>query len=93
MALYAAVAQYLQSCPPTAEGPTKVQIPGYAGDKPPAPPAIPKGWKINEILPAHSAALTGGGISDNLMKDLMREEEMALEHIAPKKKGKEEIMM
>ena len=88
MKFYAAVAQYLRSHPPSAEGSTKVQIPGYAADKPHPLPAIPKGWKINEILPAHSAALTGGGISDNLMKDLMREEGMAPEPAAPKKKGK-----
>ena len=88
MELYAVVAQYLQSRPSTTESSTKVQIPGYAVDKPHPPPAIPKGWKINEILPAHSAALTGGGISDNLMKDLMRVEGMALEPVALKKKGK-----
>ena len=63
----------------------KIQMPGYPVDQPPPPAAIPKGWKI---LPADSPALTGGGISDNLMKDLMREEGMAPEPVAPKKKGK-----
>lgn len=65
----------------------KVQIPGYAADKPPPPPAVPKGWKISEILPVHSPALSGGGVSDNLMRDLMREEG-TVEPAAPKKKGK-----
>jgi len=88
MGLYAAIAQYLQLHPATAESSMKTQIPGYPVDKPPPPAAVPKGWKINEMLPAHSAALTGGGISDNLMKDLMREEGMAPEPVAPKKKGK-----
>jgi signal recognition particle subunit SRP19 len=88
MGLYAAIAQYLQLHPPTAESSIMAQIPGHPVDKPPPPAAVPKGWKINEILPAHSAALTGGGISDNLMKDLMREEGMAPEPVAPKKKGK-----
>jgi len=41
--------------------------------KPPPPPAVPKGWKMNTILPLHSAALTGGGVSDNFFKDMMAE--------------------
>lgn len=41
--------------------------------KPPAPPAIPKGWKMNAILPLHSAGLTGGGVSENFFKDMMAE--------------------
>jgi len=86
-ALYAAMAKYLQSHPATAQSPMKVSIPGYKVDKPPQPPAIPKGWKINEILPLQSPALSGGGVSDNLMRDLMREEG-AVEPAAPKKKGK-----
>jgi signal recognition particle subunit SRP19 len=65
----------------------KVQIPGLQVDKIPAPPAVPKGWKINEILPVYSPALSGGGVSDNLMRDLMREEGMA-EPVVAKKKGK-----
>jgi signal recognition particle subunit SRP19 len=65
----------------------KAQIPGFTADKPPAPPSVPKGWKINEILPIHSPALSGGGISDNLMRDLMKEEGMA-DPGASKKKGK-----
>ena len=65
----------------------KVRIPGYTVDKAPPPPAVPKGWKVNEILPVHSPALSGGGVSDNLMRDLMREEGAA-EPAAPKKKGK-----
>jgi len=65
----------------------KVQIPGLRADKVPPPPAVPKGWKLNEILPVYSPALSGGGISDNLMKELMRDEGM-LDSAAPKKKGK-----
>ena len=82
------MAQYLQLHPPTSESSMKVQIPGYPSDKLPPPPAVPRGWNINEILPTHSPALSGGGISDNLMKDLMRDEGMAPEHAAPKKKAK-----
>ncbi|KAI7292349.1 hypothetical protein KC315_g19510 [Hortaea werneckii] len=36
-------------------------------------PAIPKGWKMGEILPLHSPALSGGGVSDNMFKDMMAE--------------------
>jgi len=82
------MAKYLQSHPVDAESPMKLQIPGYTVDKLPPPPAIPKGWKINEILPVNSPALSGGGISDNLMKDLMREEGGMIEPPAAKKKGK-----
>jgi len=35
---------------------------------PPAP-AVPRGWKINDIIPLHSAAQTGGGVSENMLKD------------------------
>lgn len=35
------------------------------------PPAVPKGWKLNEILPVHSAAVSGGGVSDNIFKEMM----------------------
>jgi len=85
--LYAALAGYLQKHPVTKESPMKVQIPGLQVDKIPSPPAVPKGWKINEILPVYSPALSGGGVSDNLMRDLMREEGMP-EPVVAKKKGK-----
>lgn len=81
------MAEYLHSHPVNTESPMKVQIPGLVVDKPPPPPAVPKGWRINEILPVYSPALSGGGISDNLMRDLMREEGM-IEPSGAKKKGK-----
>lgn len=37
------------------------------------PPSVPKGWKINTILPLHSPALSGGGVSENILKDVMQE--------------------
>jgi signal recognition particle subunit SRP19 len=64
----------------------KVQIPGVIVEKLPPPPAVPKGWKINEILPVYSRALSGGGVSDNLMRDLMREEGMTEPPASNKKK-------
>jgi signal recognition particle subunit SRP19 len=39
---------------------------------PEAPPA-PRGWKIGKILPIHSPAYSGGGVSDNPLKDAMAE--------------------
>ena len=87
-ALYAAISEYLQAHPTNAETPLKAQIPGMNVDKVPPPPAVPKGWKINEILPVHSNALSGGGVSDNLMRDLMREEGMADIPVPAKKKVK-----
>lgn len=42
-------------------------------DKPPPPPAVPRGWKIGSILPLHSPALSGGGVSENIFKDMMQE--------------------
>jgi len=79
---------YLQSHPATPETPLKVRIAGITADKPPPPPEVPKGWKMNNILPIHSPALTAGGVSDNLMRDLMREEGMAEPSVAQKKKPK-----
>ena len=36
-------------------------------------PAIPRGFKMGTILPLHSPALSGGGVSDNFLKDMMAE--------------------
>ena len=36
-------------------------------------PAVPRGWKVNEILPLHSPAVSGGGVSENFFKDMMAE--------------------
>ena len=42
-------------------------------DKPVDPPAVPRGWKMGTILPLHSPALSGGGVSENIIKDMMQE--------------------
>lgn len=39
---------------------------------PNAPPA-PRGWKVGKILPIHSPAYSGGGVSDNPFKEAMAE--------------------
>ena len=42
-------------------------------NEPPPAPAIPRGWTMNTILPIHSAGLSGGGVSENMFKDMMDE--------------------
>ena len=42
-------------------------------EKLPPAPAAPRGWKIGTILPIHSPAYSGGGVSDNPLKDAMAE--------------------
>lgn len=37
------------------------------------PPAIPRGFKMGSILPLHSPALSGGGVNDNFLKDMMEQ--------------------
>lgn len=72
--LYILVAQYLKAHPTTEKSPYRLRISGLPmPDKlPPAPPA-PRGWKIGTILPIHSPAYSGGGVSDNPLKDAMAE--------------------
>ncbi|KAM5475349.1 signal recognition particle subunit [Microsporum audouinii] len=72
--LYTHVAQYLQAHPTTEQTPFRLRLHGMpTPDKPPGPPATPRGWKISNILPLHSPALTGGGVSDNPFKEAMKE--------------------
>ncbi|TAQ84103.1 hypothetical protein B7494_g7568 [Chlorociboria aeruginascens] len=74
--LYTLISKHLQANPTTAESAMRVRIPGV-----PPPnvkkgypePAIPKGWKMGTILPYYSPAMTGGGVSENFMKDMMAE--------------------
>jgi signal recognition particle subunit SRP19 len=35
--------------------------------------AVPRGWKLPRIIPLHSPAMSGGGISENIFKDMMGE--------------------
>ncbi|OAX79803.1 hypothetical protein ACJ72_05875 [Emergomyces africanus] len=72
--LYIKVAQYLRDHPTTAESPLRLRIRGLpVPEKPIPPPAAPRGWKMGTILPFHSPALTGGGVSDNPFKEAMLE--------------------
>lgn len=72
--LYKMISAYLKEHPTTEETPLKFVFPGIPppkGENP--PPAVPRGFKIGSVLPLHSPALSGGGVSDNFFKDMMAE--------------------
>ncbi|PGH21448.1 hypothetical protein AJ80_03239 [Polytolypa hystricis UAMH7299] len=72
--LYIKVAQYLRAHPTTEDSPFRLLIRGLPVPEKPIPsPAAPRGWKIGSILPIHSPAMTGGGVSDNPFKEAMLE--------------------
>lgn len=77
--LYILVAEHLRKNPTGEQsaGLRTVRIPGLPGhpknDEDWPKPAVPKGWKINEYVPAYSNAMTGGGVSENALRDMMRE--------------------
>lgn len=76
--LYLLVSEHLKANP-TTEGCAAlrgVAVPGLPmpdPDKPWPRAAVPRGWKIGELLPHYSPALTGGGVSENFLKDMMKE--------------------
>jgi signal recognition particle subunit SRP19 len=68
--LYRLVAAHLHAHPTTAESPLRLPIRGLPTPvEAPPPPPVPRGWRVNAVVPLHSAAASGGGVSDNLMKD------------------------
>ncbi|KAK2751110.1 signal recognition particle subunit [Myotisia sp. PD_48] len=68
------VARYLQAHPTTEQSPFRLRLNGMPmPDKPLPPPAAPRGWKMNTILPFHSPAITGGGVSENPLQEAMME--------------------
>jgi signal recognition particle subunit SRP19 len=70
--LYLHVSAYLKQHPTTEDTPMELPIRGMPmPEKPPPPPSVPRGWKVNDILPLHSPAVTGGGVSENLLKEMM----------------------
>ncbi|KAF2010962.1 signal recognition particle, SRP19 subunit [Aaosphaeria arxii CBS 175.79] len=72
--LYILISQYLQQNPTEKNTPLRLRIAGLPTPKEPLPePAVPRGWKVNTILPLHSPALTGGGVSENFLQDMMAE--------------------
>ncbi|KAF2396037.1 signal recognition particle, SRP19 subunit [Trichodelitschia bisporula] len=72
--LYVKVAAYLGAHPTTPEDPLRLPIRGLPTPEGPIPPPeVPRGWKVNSILPLHSPAMTGGGVSEDFLKDVMAE--------------------
>lgn len=76
--LYILIAQHLRNNPTTEKSAAIWdRIPGGPPppdrSKPYPRPAVPKGWKMGELLPYYSPAMTGGGVSENLFKDMMKE--------------------
>jgi len=68
--LYRDIAEGLRQHPTTINTPMELPVQGIQSKLFDAP-HIPKGMKLGTILPMHSPALSGGGISDNIMKDMM----------------------
>ncbi|UKZ80565.1 hypothetical protein TrVFT333_008327 [Trichoderma virens FT-333] len=75
--LYVLVARHLRENPTTENSPgLRLRFGGQIQPpegKPYPKPAVPRGWKMGEYLPYLSAAMTGGGVSENLFKDMMKE--------------------
>ena len=72
--LYKMIAEYLMGHPTSEESPLKFRFLGMPVPKEKIPPpAVPRGFKIGSILPLHSPALSGGGVSENFMQDMMAE--------------------
>lgn len=72
--LYKLISTHLKAHPATPSTPLRLRVqdmPPPTGPLP--PPAVPRGWKMNAILPLHSPALSGGGVSENILKDVMQE--------------------
>ncbi|KAI9732486.1 MAG: signal recognition particle subunit [Claussenomyces sp. TS43310] len=74
--LYTLISKHLKDNPTTAASAMRVKVPGAPVPDPNKPypaPAVPKGWKMGSILPYYSPAMTGGGVSENFLKDMMAE--------------------
>jgi len=74
------VAKHLRAHPAADDAPAlRMRLAGVPpqhqpeAGKPWPRPAVPRGWKVGEFLPVVSPALTGGGVSENLWKDMMKE--------------------
>lgn len=68
--LYIAISEYLRANPTKPADPLDLPVRDLpTPEGVPPPPAVPRGWKINSIVPLHSAAQSGGGVSENMLKD------------------------
>lgn len=76
--LYLLVAEHLRAHPAHPDSITlRARIqgvpPAIEPGKPWPRPAVPRGWKMGDLVPYISPAMTGGGVSENLFKDMMKE--------------------
>ncbi|EPX73621.1 signal recognition particle subunit Sec65 [Schizosaccharomyces octosporus yFS286] len=71
--LFKQIAKVLQHRPTKPQDPLSLPIQNVPPRLPERPPAYPKGITGNTILPMHSPALSGGGISENMFQDMMQE--------------------
>src|SRR5271169_5181460 len=79
-------AKHLKENPTTEVSAMRVRVPGAPTPDPNKPypkPAIPRGWKMGAILPYYSPAMTGGGVSENFFKDMMKEMQGQMPGMAP----------
>ncbi|KAG8629796.1 hypothetical protein KVT40_001415 [Elsinoe batatas] len=68
------IGKWLVEHPTTEEDPLKLQIRGVSVPEDGVPkPAVPRGWRMGGILPLHSPALSGGGVNEDMFKDMMKE--------------------
>ncbi|PNS18270.1 Signal recognition particle SEC65 subunit [Sphaceloma murrayae] len=68
------IGQWLVDHPTQEEDPKKLQIRGLPLPEDGMPkPAIPRGWKMGNVLPLHSPALSGGGVNEDMFKEMMKE--------------------
>ena len=84
--LYALISKYLLANPTTSKKALEPRIPGFPmpdSSKPYPKPDVPKGWKIGTVLPYYSSALTGGGVSENFLGNMMAEMQNAGGQLPP----------
>ncbi|EPY51263.1 signal recognition particle subunit Sec65 [Schizosaccharomyces cryophilus OY26] len=71
--LFKQIAKVLQHRPTKPEDPLSLPIQNVPARLPERPPTYPKGVAGNTIVPLHSPALSGGGVSENMFQDMMQE--------------------
>jgi signal recognition particle subunit SRP19 len=76
--LFVLVGRYLTANPTAEDSPAlRMTVPGVPlpveDGKPWPRPAVPRGWKMGDLLPALSPAMTGGGISEGMFREMMKE--------------------
>lgn len=78
--LFRALAEYMQQHPTTKDTPFESPVfeqmqraQGYRGERFCEPLAVPRGWKINEVLPVISPAITGGKAGEEMMEQMSQQ--------------------